>query len=182
MYKCNRCNLFVLHDLQSIYDLPGSCYWQETHFSATLQGRNSGHIQVWVYGPRIWLLPPETTLGGTVSQPAYIFHSHGNGLLDPPRGGNVPGHGSRGATSWPETMPTLGSPGRISPLLPVIRSLRWMEPAATRPMATGCQPASCPSSSSNLEADRLHRGPDWRTTNCHGHVLCARQHTLAVRN
>ena len=121
MYKCNRCNLFVLHDLQSIYDLPGSCCWQETHYSATLQGRNSGHIQVWVYGPRIWLLPPETTSGGTVSQPAYIFHSHGNGLLDPPRGGNVPGHGSRGATSWPETMPTLGSPGRISPLLPVIR-------------------------------------------------------------
>ena len=122
------------------------------------------------------------------SQPAYIFHSHGNGPPRPslaPRGGNVPGHGSRGATSCLETMPTLrssppqGGSRRCSGRNPwLAASDGWSLQPADR-WDAACQPSSCPSNSSNLEADRLHRGPGLELPPIDGHVLCQTTQTPA---
>lgn len=109
---------------------------------------------------------------GIGSQPAYIFHSHGNGPPRPslaPRGGNVPGHGSSRGNFLPGddantpvlAAAPLGGSRRCSGRNPwLAASDGWSLQPPDR-WAAACQPSSCPSSSSNLEADRLHRGPDW---------------------
>ena len=104
------------------------------------------------------------------SQPAYIFHSHGNGPPRPslaPRGGNVPGHGSRGATSCLETMPTLrssppqGGSRRCSGRNPwLAASDGWSLQPADR-WDAACQPSSCPSQARTLRRTGYIEGRDW---------------------
>ena len=130
---------------------------------------NSGYLRVWVYGPRIWPLPPETTLGRH-RQPARIHlpfswkwpsstltRSEGRQCAGPRVvEGQLP--------AWRRCQhsgPPLGGSRRCSARNPwLAASDGWSLQPPDR-WDAACQPSSCPSSSSNLEADRLHRGPDW---------------------
>ena len=166
----------------STVDRRGCCR-QETHYSDTLSGRNCGYIRVGVYGPRIWPVPPETTLGRRhLQQPARIHlpFSWKWPILDPHwlRGAAMcRATARRGATSCLETMPTLrssppqgGSP-RCSARNPwLAASDGWSLQPPDR-WDSACQPSSCSSHGSNLEADRLHRGPRLEPP-IDGHVLC----------
>lgn len=139
---------------------------------------NSGYLRVWVYGPRIWPLPPETTLGRH-RQPARIHlpfswkwpsstltRSEGRQCAGPRVvEGQLP--------AWRRCQhsgPPLGGSRRCSARNPwLAASDGWSLQPPDR-WDAACQPSSCPSSSSNLEADRLHRGPRLERP-IDGHVL-----------
>ena len=140
---------------------------------------NSGYLRVWVYGPRIWPLPPETTLGRH-RQPARIHlpfswkwpsstltRSEGRQCAGPRVvEGQLP--------AWRRCQhsgPPLGGSRRCSARNPwLAASDGWSLQPPDR-WDSACQPSSCPSHGSNLEADRLHRGPRLEPP-IDGHVLC----------
>ena len=84
-----------------------------------------------------------------------------------PRGGNVPGHGSSRGNFLPGddantpvlAAAPLGGSRRCSGRNPwLAASDGWSLQPPDR-WDSACQPSSCSSHGSNLEADRLHRGP-----------------------
>ena len=113
------------------------------------------------------------------SQPAYIFHSHGNG-----RSSTLTGSEGRQCAgprlvegqlpAWRRCQhsgPPLGGSRRCSARNPwLAASDGWSLQPPDR-WDSACQPSSCPSHGSNLEADRLHRGPRLEPP-IDGHVLC----------
>ena len=151
----------------STVDRRGCCR-QETHYSDSLPGildtYGSGYMGLG-YGHcllrRRW--------AGIGSQPAYIFHSHGNGPPRPslaPRGGNVPGHGSSRGNFLPgddANTPVLPWEDHGA-ALPVIRGSQPQMDGACSHQTDGTQPANhllALRAARTLRRTGYTGGPDW---------------------